>query len=79
MPMVTVNNVELNYQLEGDGPETIVLINGLADDLTTWFAQMDDLLCARSRCAAPMPRPGRSARACSSCGRTWRRSWACRR
>ena len=49
MPMVTVNNVELNYQLEGDGPETIVLINGLADDLTTWFAQMDDLLGAGYR------------------------------
>jgi pimeloyl-ACP methyl ester carboxylesterase len=49
MPMVTVNNVEINYQLEGDGPETIVLINGLADDLTTWFAQMDDLLGAGYR------------------------------
>ena len=49
MPMVTVNNVELNYQLEGDGPETIVLINGLADDLTTWYGQMDDLLGAGYR------------------------------
>ncbi|MGH8742585.1 MAG: alpha/beta fold hydrolase, partial [Burkholderiales bacterium] len=49
MPMVTVNNVELNYQLEGDGAETIVLINGLADDLTTWYGQMDDLLGAGYR------------------------------
>jgi 3-oxoadipate enol-lactonase len=49
MPMVTVNDVEINYQLEGDGPETIVLINGLADDLTTWYGQMDDLLGAGYR------------------------------
>ena len=49
MPMVKVNDVDLNYQLEGDGPETIVLINGLADDLTTWFAQMDDFLDAGYR------------------------------
>src|SRR5512147_68711 len=49
MPMVTVNNVALNYQLEGDGKETIVLINGLADDLTTWYGQMDDLLGAGYR------------------------------
>ena len=33
-------DVEINYELEGDGPETIVLINGLADDLTTWYGQM---------------------------------------
>ncbi|MEZ5829575.1 MAG: alpha/beta fold hydrolase [Dongiaceae bacterium] len=49
MPMVTANNVELNYELEGKGPETIVLINGLADDLTTWYGQMDDFLGAGYR------------------------------
>jgi pimeloyl-ACP methyl ester carboxylesterase len=49
MPMVKVNDVELNYKLEGDGAETIVLINGLADDLTTWYGQMDDLLGAGYR------------------------------
>jgi len=49
MPMVTVNNVELNYKLEGDGPETIVLINGLADDLETWMEQMPDFLGAGYR------------------------------
>ena len=36
MPIASVNGIEINYQLEGDGPETIVLVNGLADDLETW-------------------------------------------
>ncbi|HEY7930712.1 MAG TPA: alpha/beta hydrolase [Acidimicrobiales bacterium] len=49
MPHVHVNGVNLNYQLEGDGPETVVLINGLADDLTTWVYQVDALLAAGYR------------------------------
>jgi 3-oxoadipate enol-lactonase len=49
MPVARVNGIELNYKLEGDGPETIVLINGLADDLETWLLQMDDLLDAGFR------------------------------
>lgn len=49
MPTVNVNGIEINYKLEGDGPETIVLVNGLADDLETWVLQMDDLLGAGYR------------------------------
>jgi 3-oxoadipate enol-lactonase len=49
MPTANVNGIHINYQLEGDGPETIVLINGLADDLETWVLQMDDLLGAGYR------------------------------
>ena len=49
MPIANVNGTELNYRLEGDGPETIVLVNGLADDLETWVLQMDDLLGAGYR------------------------------
>ena len=49
MPTASVNEVELNYSLEGDGPETVVLVNGLADDLTTWGYQMDALLAAGYR------------------------------
>ncbi len=49
MPVATVNDIELNYKLEGDGEETIVLINGLADDLETWAGQMDDFLAAGYR------------------------------
>ena len=49
MPVTRVNDIDMNYKLEGDGPETIVLINGLADDLETWAFQMDDFLGAGYR------------------------------
>jgi 3-oxoadipate enol-lactonase len=49
MPHAHVNGISLNYSLEGDGPETVVLINGLADDLTTWELQMEALLGAGHR------------------------------
>jgi 3-oxoadipate enol-lactonase len=49
MPTVAANGIDINYQLEGDGPETIVLVNGLADDLETWVFQMDALLGAGYR------------------------------
>jgi 3-oxoadipate enol-lactonase len=44
-----VHDIDLNYRLEGDGPETVVLINGLADDLETWEYQVGDLLRAGYR------------------------------
>src|ERR1700733_10916673 len=49
MPIARVRDIEINYRLEGDGAETIVLVNGLADDLETWAPQMDDLLAAGYR------------------------------
>jgi 3-oxoadipate enol-lactonase len=49
MPMATIKGIDLHYRLEGEGAETIVLINGLADDLETWVLQMDDLLGAGYR------------------------------
>src|SRR3954471_6892881 len=49
MPVARVNDIELNYRLEGDGAETVVLVNGLADDLETWILQMEDLLAAGYR------------------------------
>jgi len=49
MAVATVNGIELNYWLEGDGEQTIVLINGLADDLTTWELQVSDFLAAGYR------------------------------
>ena len=36
MPKISVNEIEIDYRLEGDGPETIVLINGLGDDKESW-------------------------------------------
>ncbi len=49
MPIARVNGIDINYRLEGDGAETIVLVNGLADDLESWLFQMDDLLGAGYR------------------------------
>jgi 3-oxoadipate enol-lactonase len=49
MPTANVNGIEINYKLEGEGDETIVLVNGLADDLETWVFQMEDLLGAGYR------------------------------
>lgn len=49
MATAAVNGIEINYMLEGDGPETVVLVNGLADDLETWVFQIDALLGAGYR------------------------------
>ena len=49
MPTASVNGIDINYSLEGDGDRTIVLVNGLADDLNTWELQMADLLAAGYR------------------------------
>ena len=44
MSTTTVNGISINYKLEGDGPETVVLVNGLADDLESWGYQTAALL-----------------------------------
>ena len=45
MPTATVNGINLNYRLEGpDDAETIVLVNGLADDLESWGFQVPAFL-----------------------------------
>ena len=49
MPTVSVGDIDINYVLEGDGRETVVLVNGLADDLTTWDLQVPALLAADYR------------------------------
>ena len=41
MPVATINDLTVNYKLEGAGEETIVCVNGLADDLETWAFQLD--------------------------------------
>jgi 3-oxoadipate enol-lactonase len=42
MPTAHVNGININYRIDGDGSagETIVLINGLADDLESWAFQV---------------------------------------
>ncbi len=49
MPTAHVNDIDLNYELEGDGPETLVLVNGLADALDSWDFQVPALLDAGLR------------------------------
>jgi 3-oxoadipate enol-lactonase len=49
VPTVRLNDITVNYSLEGDGAETLVLVNGLADDLESWGFQMPDLLDAGLR------------------------------
>src|SRR2546421_457746 len=49
MPTASVNGIDINYRLDGDGERTVVLVNGLADDLETWVLQMEDLLGAGYR------------------------------
>jgi len=49
VPTEHVNGTTINYRIEGDGPETVVLINGLADDLDTWAYQVPALLAADFR------------------------------
>ncbi len=49
MPIAKVNDIDLHYELDGDGDEAMVLINGLADDISTWFGQLDDFLAAGYR------------------------------
>jgi 3-oxoadipate enol-lactonase len=49
VPFAAVNGIDVNYEIEGDGDETVVLINGLADDLATWEYQLTALLAAGYR------------------------------
>jgi pimeloyl-ACP methyl ester carboxylesterase len=44
MPTAALDRLNINYRLEGDGSETVVLVNGLADDLETWADQVPALL-----------------------------------
>ncbi|MCU1474368.1 alpha/beta fold hydrolase [Amnibacterium sp.] len=44
MPVQSVNGIDIAYTLEGDGPETVVLVNGLADEKETWAYQTPALL-----------------------------------
>jgi 3-oxoadipate enol-lactonase len=40
MPTLRANGLDLAYRLDGDGPETLVLVNGLADTKESWAAQL---------------------------------------
>ncbi len=40
MPSISANGLHLSYRIDGDGPETLVLVNGLADDKDSWEGQI---------------------------------------
>lgn len=44
MTTAQLNGITISYQLEGDGEQTVVLVNGLADDLLSWDFQVPALL-----------------------------------
>jgi 3-oxoadipate enol-lactonase len=43
LPNIELDGIRLNYRLEGDGEHTVVLVNGLGDDLETWLLQVGPL------------------------------------
>lgn len=49
MPYLKAHGIDINYRVEGEGEESILLINGLADDLDTWGYQVPALLAAGYR------------------------------
>jgi pimeloyl-ACP methyl ester carboxylesterase len=49
MSTADVNGISINYRLEGDGAETVVLVNGLADELESWGYQTPALVAAGYR------------------------------
>jgi 3-oxoadipate enol-lactonase len=49
MSTAEVNGITINYRLEGEGAETVVLVNGLADDLESWGYQTPALVDAGFR------------------------------
>lgn len=45
MPQIQANDITINYEIEGlPSADLVVLINGLADDRTTWSSQIPALL-----------------------------------
>jgi len=49
MPTLSANGIETNYRDQGDGPKTILFVNGLGDDLDTWSSQVPAFLDAGYR------------------------------
>ena len=49
MPVVHANEIDIHYRISGDGTETVVLVNGVGDDLEGWAMQIDHLVGAGLR------------------------------
>ena len=40
MPTIRVSDLDIDYRIDGDGDQTLVLVNGLADTKESWAAQV---------------------------------------
>ncbi len=49
MPVVSAADVDITYRVAGSGTETLVLVNGVGDDLEAWAPQLGDFLDAGLR------------------------------
>lgn len=49
MPVIHANGLDIHYRITGDGADTIVLINGVGDDLEGWAMQVGDFVAAGLR------------------------------
>ncbi len=49
MPVLQTNGLNIHYRIDGEGPETLLLINGVGDDLEGWGLQRGDLAAAGLR------------------------------
>ena len=46
---VNATSARIHYRIHGEGPETLVLVNGVGDDLEAWANQIDDFVNAGLR------------------------------
>jgi 3-oxoadipate enol-lactonase len=46
MPVVQANGLDINYRIDGSGPETVLLINGVGDELEGWAFQREEFAAA---------------------------------
>jgi len=49
MPVVHANGLDIHYRITGTGAETVLLINGVGDDLEAWAMQVDPFVAAGLR------------------------------
>jgi pimeloyl-ACP methyl ester carboxylesterase len=45
MPRQRVGDIEIYYEVHGDGPQTLVMIRGLGSNLTAWYEQTPEFAC----------------------------------
>jgi 3-oxoadipate enol-lactonase len=49
MPVVHANDIDIHYRIAGEGAETLLLINGVGDDLQGWAMQIAPFVAAGLR------------------------------